>query len=115
MNLLMGLGFILSVLPWGYFGVIILLLIEAVGALSEPWISVIVNKEINSQDRATTLSSLEFLYKVPFIFLILIAGTDIQNKSISGFHLTVGVILVAIASVYFFISKRKPKTLEKNI
>jgi MFS family permease len=107
LNFLMGLGFMLSVLPWGYFGVVILFLIESVGALSDPWISVIVNRETNSQDRATTLSSLQFLSKLPFIFLILIAGNQIQNKSISNFHLIIGVVLVAIASLYFFINRTK--------
>lgn len=110
LNILLGTGFILSILPFGFYGVIVLFLIESVGAMSTPWISVIINKEINSQDRATTLSSLEFVSKLPFIFLVFISGPQIENHTISNIHLSVGVFLITLSLIYFFVNKASPKT-----
>lgn len=103
---LLGLGFVLSAFPWGYSGVLVLLLIELTGALSGPWISTIVNKHTNSQDRATTLSSLEFVSKVPFIFLVFISGSQIENHTINRLHFSIGVALIILASIYLFVKKR---------
>lgn len=104
--ILLGLGFVLSAFPWGYFGVLVLLLIELTGAMSGPWISTIVNKHTNSQDRATTLSSLEFVSKLPFIFLVFISGSQIENHTINRLHFSIGVSLIILASIYLFVKKR---------
>lgn len=106
LNILLGLGFVLSAFPWGYFGVLVLFLIEISGAMSSPWISTIVNKHINSQDRATTLSSLEFVSKLPFIFLVFISGSQIENHTINKLHISIGATLLVIASVYLLFKKR---------
>ena len=107
LNLLIGVGYMLSVLNWGYIGILILLLIEISGALSEPWISTIVNRSINSQDRATTLSSLEFVSKIPFIFLIIISGNGIENQTLKQLHLMLGIIILFITLISIFINKKK--------
>lgn len=105
LNITLGLGFLLSALPWGYYGVIVLLLIESLGAISNPWISTIVNKNINSQDRATTLSSLEFVSKIPFIFLVFISGSKIENQTINVLHAYIGSGLIILA--LFYLIKRR--------
>lgn len=105
LNVTLGLGFILSALPWGYYGVIVLLLIESIGAISSPWVSTVINKNINSQDRATTLSSLEFVSKIPFVFLVFISGSKIENQTINDLHIYVGCGLIVLA-VFYLIKRR---------
>lgn len=114
LNILLGLGFVLSAFPWGYFGVLVLFLIELTGAMSSPWISTIVNKHTNSQDRATTLSSLEFVSKLPFIFLVFMSGSQIENHTINKLHFSIGVFLLTMACIYLLFKKRLISNIDKQ-
>lgn len=94
--LLMISGYILSIFKLGIFGIFILLMIEASGNLAEPWISIVINKHIDSQHRATTLSTLQFFSRVPFLILNLIAGRLLDLKLINYFNLTIGLIFLCL-------------------
>lgn len=91
---LISFGFILSVFRFGFWGIAILLLIETAGNLAEPWISVVINKNIDSEYRATTLSTLNFFSRTPFLFLNMLAGRLLDLKLINYFHLVIGLIFL---------------------
>ncbi len=107
---LLGVGYIASYFLFGLTGLISILLIELSGYLVYPWISVVVNREIESKHRATTLSALALISKIPYVLLAIVAGNFAENKQIGTFNAYTGIfILTSIlvsAGVYKF-SKRK--------
>lgn len=79
-------------LPLGYAGGIIMVLITIAGALSYPWVSVVINREIASEHRATALSAVEMIKKIPYIMIASIAGGLIDKHMLS--HLCIGIAAV---------------------
>lgn len=97
--LLMSLGFMSAFFRLGNFGLITLSVIAITGNLADPWISAVVNKEIDSKYRATTLSTLALLSKIPYVLLAIIAGNAIQNGSFGKFNLSYGGFLLLMVIV----------------
>ncbi len=93
--LIMALGFFLSSLPIGYWGIIPMFLITFSGKFASPWVSVIVNKEISSRFRATTLSTISLLSKIPYVLIAVLIGTAADKNMLSQF-------CFILASVTFF-------------
>ena len=107
-GVLVSLGFIASYFPLGYYGVGVMLMLEAAGRLSYAWIPALVNERIGSSYRATTLSTLEFIGRVPYIFLSYLAGMAVDHKTIGQFHATLGTIgLVLLVGWYLFSRKQR--------
>ncbi|MCX6732941.1 MAG: MFS transporter [Candidatus Roizmanbacteria bacterium] len=104
---LVSVGFILSFFPFGWWGVLVMLLIEIPGRLSYAWIPAIVNKRISSTYRATTLSTLEFIGRIPYIALNYLAGIAIDKKYIGQFHASFGVIGLIFLFMWFVTAKKK--------
>jgi len=100
-----GLGFVLGGLPLGLMGIGTILAIDLSGNIGEPWISIIVNKHLESQYRATSLSTLQFLVRVPFIFINIIAGRAIDAGWINSFHIIIGISALALALISLKIRK----------
>jgi len=96
LNFIMGLSFILSYLNWGYSGVIIMLIIEISWNMAEPWISIIINKNISSLYRATTLSTIQFISKLPFLIINILLGQAIDDGLIKIFHLLLGLFILCL-------------------
>lgn len=92
--LIMAVGFIYSYFPIGKLGIIGILAISLPGKLARPWLSVIVNREIPSQYRATTLSTLSLIYKAPYVLIAIYAGQIIQAGRVNQFSLGVGLTLL---------------------
>jgi hypothetical protein len=67
-------GFLSASFPIGVFGVVSLLLIRLSGGIMSPWVSVVVNREVPSQVRATTLSTVALLTKIPYAATAILAG-----------------------------------------
>jgi len=107
LNVLMGIGFLLGSLKLGYPGVIALLFIELAGNLNRPWISLILNARVSSTFRATTLSTLEFISKFPYIFTNLLLGSYLDSGRANSFHLWVGVFILTLALTRFMIGKSR--------
>lgn len=83
---LLGLGFLLAALPLGYYGFFVILLIRSVGNLASPWMSIVVNKEVTSEHRATALSAVSLISKIPYILAAIIAGRMLQNGQLWLFN-----------------------------
>jgi MFS family permease len=96
---LISLGFMTAFLPLGKYGLIVLFVIAMAGNLADPWISVVVNKEIESKYRATTLSTLALLSKIPYVLLAIIAGKAIDKGSFGRFNLAYGAFLLLMVVV----------------
>jgi hypothetical protein len=102
---------VLAALPLGVAGAGVLCLIRASGALSQPWASVVVNREIPSEDRATTLSTVALISKLPYILLSTLAGRAVANGDFPLFLLAMGgsiLFLLAVSAVWSWRDGRRP-------
>lgn len=108
LTILMGIGFILASLPLGYWGLAPMLIISITGCLVYPWISIVVNTSIEAKHRATALSAVTFITKVPYILVAILAGNMIEKGSLWLFNLIVGtvIILAIVASTRYFSGKK---------
>jgi MFS family permease len=87
-------GFGLSVAVGGWWGILPFVLITIGGQLGNPWVSVVVNRDIPSEYRATTLSSLALLSKVPYVVAAIVAGQMIEAGQLS-------ILMVWLALITF--------------
>ncbi|OGM14110.1 hypothetical protein A3D84_03320 [Candidatus Woesebacteria bacterium RIFCSPHIGHO2_02_FULL_42_20] len=112
LSLMMAIGFFAAAFPIGYWGVFVLLTIAIAGKLADPWISVVINREIPSKYRATTLSTAAFITRLPYVLIAVVAGSSIQAGKLSIFNLWVaGAILLGIFLSFFLYKLRKVKAL----
>ena len=86
----LAVSFFASTLPIGLFGIIPLIVMTIIGLLATPWTSVIVNKEIESRYRATTLSAFALLIKLPYPLLAVSSGYIMQFDLLQWFLLVFG-------------------------
>lgn len=91
----MGVGFLIAALPLKYFGLIPMLLIAMSGYLVYPWMSIVVNKEVDPRHRATALSTVALFTKIPYVVLAIIAGEMIDGGLLWMFNTAVGVVILA--------------------
>nr|MBP7928294.1 MFS transporter [Patescibacteria group bacterium] len=80
LSTLMAGGFILAAFPIGYWGIVTMIVITIAGKLATPWISIIVNARIESKYRATTLSTVALLTKLPYVLVAITAGQMIEKN-----------------------------------
>lgn len=111
LSLLMAFGFILASFPIGYYGIFSMIAVAIAGKLSSPWISILVNKRIESKNRATTLSTVALMTKIPYVLVAITAGKMIENGSLGTFNLTTGIIIIGITltSILLVSLNGKPK------
>ncbi len=95
LSFMLVIAFFLSGFPIGNWGVIPMFLIVIAGKFGGPWISIIVNKEISSKYRATTLSTISLLTKVPYVLIAVLIGSALEKNLLSLFcFILAGVILL---------------------
>ncbi len=104
----LGLGWLLAALPLGEIGVLVMLLIRLAGDLGRPWISMIVNQHIESHARATALSGIALVSKLPYVVTAFIAGQLTEAGLLWVFNLALGllVMLALVASVVRTVRRR---------
>ncbi len=102
-------GLILSTFPLGLFGVAAMMLILISGTLSYPWASVLVNQEIPSRYRATTLSSLALITKLPHVLFAVMVGAMVENGQLSQFLWYMAFGLMVALALGFQVSSRVAK------
>lgn len=100
----LALGFAGGAFPLGTWGVGVLLLIRLAGSLSNTWISIIVNNRIDSAARATTLSAVALLTKIPYVATAVLAGAMAEAGTFPTFSAGVAVFvgLICIWSLLAF-------------
>jgi MFS family permease len=101
--LVMGVGFLMASFPIGQLGLLAFLAIFIVNSLVEPWLNDIVQHQVPSSHRATALSTLALLQKLPYVVLAPIAGGLSTNGNFSLFLTGVSVcIFIAILILVFY-------------
>jgi len=97
LSIIMALGFLISSFPVGYYGLIAMVLIATAGKLSSPWISIIVNKKIESKYRATTLSTVALMTKIPYVLIAVMAGKMVEESNLNLFNMSTATVIIIIA------------------
>lgn len=101
--LIMGAGFLTASFPIGKLGLLAFLAIFIVNSLIEPWLNDIVQQEVSSSHRATALSTLALLQKLPYVVLAPIAGDLSTSGHFTRFLVGVAIcIFVAIGVLLLF-------------
>lgn len=106
MNIVSAIAFMLSAYSIGYFGIGILWMLETAGNLGDPWTSSVVNNNVESGHRATTLSTMAFLTRVPHLFVNIVAGVSLDSGLIGSFHWWLGIIIILLVMSSFWTHKR---------
>ena len=107
LNIVSGVAFVASTYVIGVFGIGILWLLETAGNLGDPWTSSVVNENTESKYRATTLSTLAFMTRVPHLFVNIIAGIALDSYGIAPFHWWLGIAIVLMV-LLSTISRKRP-------
>ncbi|MFA6518130.1 MAG: MFS transporter [Candidatus Shapirobacteria bacterium] len=89
----------------GYIGIILVLLMELATAWGATIQTTVINRHIDSKYRATTLSTLEFVTKIPFILTTTMVGRLIDTGKIDYFHLAIGGMGLAVGLISLIIYK----------
>lgn len=103
LSILMALSFLSASFPIKYWGIFPMLATAIAGSLSEPWISVIVNQEISSKYRATTLSTVSMITRIPYVLAAIVAGNLIQQGNLWLLTSGIGVFIILcliVASIW---------------
>lgn len=105
-------GFILGGLKIPLLGIMALFIVDIGFTIFSPVTSILVNKHVSSEYRATSISTLQFLYKIPFLVLNILAGFAITSGNINLFHLTIG--LLSCFGLLMFALRRKAFSLSTS-
>lgn len=105
LNIVSGTAFIISTYIFSYWGIGTMLLLEISGNLGDPWTSSVVNKYLDSRYRATTLSTLAFLTRIPHFFVNILAGSALDGAGINTFHFCLGMLIIFFTLLTFFAPK----------
>lgn len=98
--LLAGCYLLASFNPSMLLGAIILIMIRSVGGISSSWASIVVNREIPSEYRSTTLSTVALISKIPYIVTAMIAGGLAEGGQFNLFYIgVIGFLLLMVLSV----------------
>ena len=74
-------------LPLGSGGAAVMLLMHLSGVTSRVWTNIVVNERTPSEIRATTLSTVALLTKLPYVLVAVIAGLMIDAGQLGTFVL----------------------------
>jgi MFS family permease len=119
LTLFMAVGFWGAGYVAGLSGFGMLILIRLTGTVAMPWVSIVVNQHVPSRDRATTLSTVSLITKIPYALTAVLAGHLAEMGKIGLFTGGIGVFLIGlmVASTVLamrpMVSPRLESTVEK--
>jgi len=102
-----GLAYLTASLTIGYSGIFVLLSLDIIGSMIYPWISIIVNDKVPSKYRATTLSTLNLITKIPYVLIAVIAGNLMQEKNFELFTISLSMIIFVSVIISSFLMIRR--------
>ncbi len=106
--LVLAVGFAGVALPYGMVvGAGVMLVISLIRSLTFPWTSIVVNRELESKYRATTLSAIEMIKKLPYITTAAITGSLIDANLLPQLSLVISGCIVAVVVLHMVLSKPK--------
>ena len=93
-------GYASGALPLGIFGAATMFFVRLGGGIAAPISSTVINDAIPSESRATTLSTVAMLLKIPYVVCAIIAGSMAEAGTFGMFCLVIGVGLLIVSLVY---------------
>lgn len=97
--LCLGAGFLAAAFHVGMFGILAFLLIGTAASLVGPWLNDVVQHEASSAHRATALSAMALLQKMPYIVLAPLAGIFSTNGHLGRYFMGVALSVFAAVAV----------------
>jgi cyanate permease len=93
--------------PLGGWVAIPMILISVIGALSFSWMIVIINEHVDTAHRATAVSSMYMLLKIPYILLAIVGGSIIEGGNIKLLNFGIAFV-VLITAIILGVQKTNP-------
>ena len=93
---LLGGGFLAAAFPIGHYGFWAMFAIGIAGRLTLPWVSIVVNKHLESKYRATALSVIALVTRIPYAIIAITAGQLVEQGHLPAFNSAVAIIVFAI-------------------
>ncbi len=90
-----------------YIGFFIMLFITLLGRFVVPWASVVVNENLESKYRASTISTLAMLTQTPYIIFGIIGGYLAEINKLQTFYFILVAILIAIFALNKYINLKR--------
>lgn len=106
-NFLIAISFMMLSKLHLYYGAIAILFWAALNTLCANLSSIALNKKIVSRYRATTISTLTMLAKLPYIFGAVFIGQFMQIYSAKFFALIMGSLILILSTIFFIPLKTK--------
>lgn len=110
-NAILAFSFLLAVFPLGLFGFVPIVVIEITGNFSDSWISVTLNRHLDSHYRATALSALQMFGRLPYLLVNPLVGHLIDANQTN----TVFLILMGILSIALIVNFTLSRINQKNV
>lgn len=107
LSMLIGFSYLIMYFNLGYYGLITVAIIDIFGRMIYPWLSVVVNKEIPSKYRATTISTSTLISRIPYVIVALLAGSAAENGTLNEFSLGIGTAFLAMIGLSVVLSFQK--------
>lgn len=112
MNLFMIIALFGMALPLGSAGVLIMFMMHMGGAVSRSWMSVVVNENTPSEIRATTISTMALIYKIPYVLVAAVVGVMIERGQVGIFTVITGAVaLVLLISAHGIVRRQQRQTV----
>ena len=106
MTLFMAVGYWGAGYVTGLSGFAMIMLIRMTGTVAMPWVSIVVNQHVPSRDRATTLSTVSLITKIPYALTAVLAGHLAEVGKIGQFTSGIGLFLIGLTIVSALIVAR---------
>jgi MFS family permease len=97
LNFLVVLSIFLFGSDIGYWGVLPIVTIALAGNFAYGWISIIINKHVSSNRRATSLSVVSTLLKIPYVLTAYLSGRIIEEGYMTQFLYAIALLLGLIS------------------
>lgn len=109
MNLLMIFALFGMALPLGSAGIAVMFMMHLGGAISRSWMSVVVNENTPSEIRATTLSTMALIYKLPYVLVAALAGVMIERGQVGIFTAVTGAVALVLLIIGHVLARRQQR------
>jgi MFS family permease len=107
LNVLILVALLGMLLPLGPWGAGLMLLMTLNGSLSRTWLSIVVNQHTPSSMRATTISAMAFIVKLPYVLAGMLAGIMIDAGMLNQFLLGMAGLSALLLVLAHILARRK--------
>lgn len=105
LTLVLGTTLLLSATSMSIIGVGLMIMLAIIGSLASPWISTVVNENVESKYRATTISTTTLISKIPYVVIAVIAGKAIENGNLNYLLFISGSFIILSAVILYIRSQ----------